>query len=103
MKIIKILSEKIEEEIADAKSYIKMAMLYKDEYPELSRTLYSIANQEVDHMNMLHDEVVSLIKKYRSEQGDPPSAMLAVYDYLHEQQIEHYGEVKILMDAYKNG
>ena len=51
----------------------------------------------------LHDEVVSLIKKYRSEHGEPPANMLAVYDYLHERQIEHYGEVKNLMDAYKNG
>lgn len=103
MKVIKKLSEKIEEEINDAKSYTKMAIRYKEEYPDLSRTLYTIATQEVDHMNMLHDEVVSLIKKYRSEHGEPPANMLAVYDYLHERQIEHYGEVKNLMDAYKNG
>lgn len=102
MKVIQIISEKIEEEIMDAKSYMKMAIKYKEEYPDLSRTLQTIASQEIDHMNMLHDEVVSLIKRYRAEKGEPPQTMLAVYEYLHERQIEHYGEVKALMDMYKN-
>lgn len=101
MKIIKILSEKIEEEISDAKSYVKMALEYKDEYPEMSRTLYSISLQEMEHMNLLHGEVAGLIKRYRDTKGEPPAEMLAVYDYLHKQQIDKAAEVKVLQTMYK--
>ena len=101
MKIIKILSQKIDDEIADAKDYAKMANLYKEEYPELARTLYNISVQEMDHMNLLHNEVADLIKKYREVNGEPPEKMLAVYEYLHEQQIEKAGEAKSLQTMYK--
>ena len=74
MKIIEILSEKIDEEINDAKSYIEMSIKYKEEYPELSRTLANISAQEMEHMNLLHNEVVILIKKYRETKGEPPAA-----------------------------
>ena len=57
MKIIQTLSERIEEEIGDAKWYIKRAMACKDEYPDISRTYYNLAMQELEHSNILHDAV----------------------------------------------
>lgn len=101
MKIIETLSNKIEEEVQDAKSYVTMAMEYKDEYPELSRTLYNISTQEMEHMNLLHGEVTQIIKRYRETQGEPPADMLAVYDYLHRKQIDKSLEVKTLQTMYK--
>jgi rubrerythrin len=101
MKIIELLSEKIEEEICDAKSYVEMAIKYKEEYPELSRTLYNISTQEMEHMNLLHGEVTAIIKKYRDTNGEPPAEMLAVYDYLHKKQIEKATEVKMMQNMYK--
>ena len=101
MKIIKVLSEKIKEELADAKSYANMALEYKDEWPELSRTLYNLSTQEMEHMNLLHNEVAAIIKKYRETKGEPPADMLAVYDYLHKEQIEKAVEVKTLQNMYK--
>ena len=101
MKIIKILSEKIKEEISDAKSYAKMAIEYKEEWPELSRTLYNLSTQEMEHMNLLHNEVSSIIKKYRETKGEPPVEMMAVYDYLHKEQIDNAAEVKTLQNMYK--
>lgn len=101
MKIIKILSEKIEEEIKDAHDYVKMALEYKDTYPELARTLYNISNQEMEHMNLLHGEVTEIIKKYRETNGEPPADMMAVYEYLHKKQIENSAEVKMMQNMYK--
>lgn len=101
MKIIKILSKKIEEEIGDAKSYAKMALEYRESYPELSRTLYQISLQEMDHMNLLHNEVAEIIRKYREQNGEPPADMMAIYNYLHEEQIERATEVKTMQGMYK--
>jgi len=102
MKIIEILSEKIEEEICDAKSYIEMALKYKDEFPELSRTLFNLSSQEMEHMNMLHNEVAAIIKRYRETQGDPPAEMMAVYEYLHKKQIDKSAKVKMMQSMYRD-
>jgi len=101
MNIIKILSEKIDEEVCDAKAYVKMAIEYKEEYPELSRTLYNLSMQEVEHKNLLHNEVTEIIRRYRETNGEPPADMMAVYDYLHKEQIKKTLEVKMMQSMYK--
>lgn len=102
MKIIQTLSERIEEEIGDAKWYIKRAFACKDEYPDVSRTYYNLAVQELEHSSMLHDAVTDAIKKYKDENGDPPEGMLALYNYLHKKEIKDYDKVKRMVDEYKN-
>lgn len=101
MKIIKTLSDKIHEEICDAKAYAKLAIEYKDERPDLARSFYNLSLQEMDHMNVLHNAVTDIIKQYRETNGEPPADMLAVYDYLHKQQIEKSVEVRMLQNMYK--
>ena len=103
MKLIQELSDKISEEISDAKSYMEMALQHRADYPELARTLYGISTEEMEHMNRLHNAVVEIIGNYRKTNGEPPAEMLAVYDYLHKRQIERSLEVRMLQTMYKEG
>ena len=103
MKLIRTLSEKIEDEISDAREYVKLALEVRDEHPELARSLYTISTQEMEHMAMLHTAIVDLIDQYRKEKGEPPEAMKAVYDYLHKRHIDDASEVKAIQTMYKGG
>lgn len=101
MKLIAKLSDMIEEELCDAEKYIKCAMNHKEDYPQLAATFYKLSQDEMTHMNLLHEQVVSLIDAYRKEHGDPPEKMQWVYDYLHKKQTDKANEVKIMQALYK--
>ena len=101
MKIIKCLSEYIEEELHDADKYIKMALKTKPELPETAELFYQLSLEEMSHMTRLHNEVEKIILAYRREKGEPPAAMQAVYDYLHERMIEKAKEVKIAQSMFR--
>lgn len=103
MKIIKKLSDMIADELEGAEEYAKCALKYKDENPTLAKTLYDIATDEMRHVGLLHGEVVAIIEAYRKKEGDPPAAMMAVYEYLHEKQIEEANEVKMYLSQYREG
>ena len=101
MKIIKCVSEKIEEELHDADAYIDLAMSWKKEQPETANVFYELSLEEMSHVNKLHDEVARLISEYRQETGEPPKDMLTLYNYLHEKHIAEAMRVKIKQGMYK--
>lgn len=101
MEIIQILSEAMMEEIEDAGKYEKLALRYKDEHPDMARNLDMISHQEMEHMNILHNSAEAIINKYQKEKGDPPAAMMAVYDYLHEKDIQKAAEVTAMQNMFR--
>lgn len=101
MKIIETISNRIEEEIQDGKTYTKLALETREEFPELSRTLFTISGQEMEHMRMLHDAVVGIINRMRNEGQEIPEKMMTIYDYLHKKHIDAAAEVRIMQAMYK--
>lgn len=101
MKIIKKLSEMIEEELEGAEHYAKCANAYKDEEPTLAKTLYDLSMDEMKHVNLLHDEVVKAIEEHKKERGEMPEAMMAVYEYVHEKNIEKANKIKMYQNQYR--
>ena len=101
MKIIKCLSEKIEDELQDAQDYIDLAMKWKTDEPETADLFYELSVEEMGHMEKLHKEVVDLIEDYRKENGEPHKDMMTLYDYLHEKHIATATRIKIKQGMYK--
>lgn len=101
MKEIKVLSDKIEDEIRDAEEYARLALSCKEKDPASAELYYKLSNEEIGHMNLLHTRVVALIDAYRKEHGEPPEGMMLVYDILHQKHIENLAIVKGLLALYK--
>ena len=102
MKIIEYYTDKIAEEIKDAKNYAMKALELRDTDPSQAKALYDLSVEEMGHMSRLHGLVVGIIEKYRQEKGDPPADMLARYEYLHKKAIEKAARVKTLQEMYKS-
>lgn len=102
MKLIQTLEELIDDEIHDIKKYAKLAAEVKHEYPTLAQVLFNISVQEEGHQAAIHSEVVKIIEDHRKNHGEPPAAMMAVYDYLHKKHIDKAVEARHYQDAYKN-
>lgn len=101
MTIIQKLSDMIEEEIGDAGKYARCAMDNKETDPALADTFFRLANEEVGHVNLLHAQVTRIIEEYRKANGDPPEAMLVLYDNVHKKHIENLAVVKGMLSLYK--
>ena len=101
MKIIKCLSEKIEDELNDAQEYIDLAMRWKQDEPDTAKVFYELSVEEMGHVDKLHKEVADLIADYRSEHGDPPKEMMTLYDYLHEKHIGRATQIRVKQGMFK--
>ena len=102
MKIIKCLSEKIEEELEDAEAYIDLAMRWKQEEPETAEMFYTLSTEEMGHVDKLHKEVAEVIEDYRKDHGDPPKDMMTLYEYLHEKHIGKATQIRVKQGMFRS-
>ena len=101
MKIIKCLSEHIEEELQDADAYIELAINWKHEDPEAAELFYELSTEEMGHMDRLHKQVTDEIQSYRNRKGEPPAEMMVLYNYMHEKQIAEAMKIKVKQILFK--
>ena len=100
MKVIAKIIDMIQDELEGAEEYALSAMKWKKDYPKLSEKLHELASVEMQHSRILHDAVTNLIDTYRSEHGEPPSDMLAIYNYEHEKAIKKAAEIKSMIEEF---
>jgi Mn-containing catalase len=100
MEIIRKIVEKIDSELEDAEKYIKCAYKVEEDYPQLADTYYKLSLEEMNHVTMLHDQVVKIINDYKREH-EVPEAMQVLYDYLHNRQIKWAAKIKARQEDYK--
>lgn len=101
MRIIKCLSEKIEDELHDASEYVELALKWKSEAPEVADLFYELSGEEMGHMEKLHGAVQDLIEEQRVKHGEPPKEMMFLYEYLHEKHLETATQIKVKQGMYK--
>ena len=100
MNIIKCLSEQIEDELGDAQKYIELAMKWKQEEPEVAALFSELSDEEIGHMERLHEAVVKKIEDYRVKHGEPPKDMMTLYNYLHEKHMKLATEIRVKQGMY---
>lgn len=96
-----MLSEMIGDTIECAEEYIEEAINVREDFPEVSKALYSLSENEMSNMSILHSAVTKVIQDYRNTHGEPPEPMMAVYDYLHKKHIDNAAKVKAMQQMYK--
>ena len=101
MKVIKCLADRIEEELNDALTYAELAEKWKETEPETADLFLELSQEEMGHMEKLHNEAVRQIEKYREEHGEPPEGMKMLYDYLHGKHIEKAKMIKVMQGMYR--
>ncbi len=98
MRVIKVLSKQIEEELEDSNKYIDSALTYRTQFPKLAETYIELANEEIGHAERLHKQVVSLISEIQIE---IPKFMQELWEEKHIELITKTAELKTKIGLYK--
>ena len=101
MKIIKCLSEKIEDELSDAREYIEKAIAWKAEEPDVAELFYQLSLEEMGHMERLHQMAAEKIAEYRRTKGEPPKEMMTLYEYLHNKHMQEAMKIRVMQGMFK--
>jgi hypothetical protein len=61
---------------------------------ENAQKYYQLANEEGNHYMVLHAMAEDAIAKYRKDHGEPPAAMLEIYNWQHEKAEDEMDGIK---------
>ncbi len=98
MRVIKVLSKQIEEELEDSNKYIDSALTYRTQFPKLAEIYIELANEEIGHAERLHKQIVSLISEIQIE---IPKFMQELWEEKHIELITKTAELKTKIELYK--
>lgn len=102
---IKKIVDKINEELDDAKSYIKMANKYKMDDEEIYNLAIKLAQVELEHALSWHDLAVNEVNKAKnklvSEGKEIPKYMSIMWNETHEEYVECYSKLKYEIETSK--
>ena len=105
MKLIKAITEHIEEEMDGICSYIKFANEVKDHNEHIFDVLMTIIPQELKHVEIWHDAAIREINKIKDvfiAQGkEIPSYMLEMWQEEHEEYLEEMAKIKYKLEILK--
>lgn len=102
MKEIKELAAFINEEVDGVLGYAKEAVAYRLLRPPLAETYYKIAQQEYQHVTMLHEQAAKLVKEAEASGVKYPKAMRDKWDETHKTAIDKMAEAKTYLAMYKD-
>lgn len=100
MKIIKMLVEQIMDEAGSAEEYAKLAVQYKEEDKLLADNYAKMAEVELQHVDLLHAQVVRIIKAWQAQGNETPPEMEAIYNWEHQKSIDHIARIKVMLNMY---
>lgn len=100
MKIIKKLVEQIEDEACSAEEYAKLAVQYKDEDKALADNWAKMAEVELQHVDLLHAQVMRIIKAWQAKGNETPKDMEIIWSWEHSKQIDHVARVRTMLNMY---
>lgn len=101
MKVIKEIVDQIEEEIDGAENYAERAMQYREEDKALADTYAKLSEVELGHVDLLHAQVVRIIKAWQAKGNETPHDMEILYQWRHDKEIQKIKEIKILLSLYR--
>lgn len=102
MEIIAKIVDFIEDELDGAEEYAECALQEKREHPKLADRFIELAEAEMGHMRLLHQEIEKLIDEVRQRDGEPPKEMLAIYEFEHKKQTKRAAIINQMIVEYRN-
>jgi hypothetical protein len=91
----------IDDELEGAQNYVDAANHYRLEHPKTADEFVKLAEVEMGHAMTLHKEVVKLIEEVRTQRGEPPKEMMAIYEFEHGKYMKRAALIRTMIEGYK--
>lgn len=103
MKMIKLLSDEIRENIHEAREKIKKAYEMRDKDKAIADWYKEMAAAHLKFNDTGHNIVVHMINEAREKMAGNPMlpGMIAVYDEIHADVVKEAAEVQAMISTYK--